>query len=152
MIEDDTYISELDSNTLTHPNMVRLIPHPQSPSTVSRLNSQPSVVPSNSRHPNRFPLLHSSQLSLASRHDYSFLPTFSTTVTTPRVNNFHHLNLRQPVVTSNSRHPNTVQLSNAPRLPDFRSRNNRLQHASSISATNPIQFITNTNIGSSSRH
>lgn len=158
--EDDTYISELDNNTLTHPNMVRLIPHPQSPS-VSRLNARSSVVTSNSHHPNRVPLSYSSQLSFASRH--GLLSTSSTTVTTPLVNNFqltspvstlHHLNLRQPVVTSNSQHhPNTVQLSYSPRLlSDFRSRNNRLQHSSSISATNPIPFNTNTNIGPLSRH
>lgn len=159
LIEDDTFNNEFDNSLLTHPNMAILTPHPQSPSTVSRLNARPSVVTSDSPHPNRVLLSYPTQLSLASQRGNQFVPTSLTSTShidrfqlASTTSVFNHSNLRQPIVTSNLPHPNTVQLSYPPQLSVVRSRTNRLQGAPSISATHPIQRRTNTNIDSSSRH
>ncbi|XP_015377309.1 PREDICTED: E3 ubiquitin-protein ligase RNF8-B-like [Diuraphis noxia] len=102
-IEDDTFISQVDT-TMLHHNMVRLIPCPQTP--VSRENSRQPTVSPNIPHPNTVQLLPFPQSSVASvasprsnrlqptsstyvissRHVNRFQPTTSSSVSSPRVN------------------------------------------------------------------
>jgi len=147
-IEDDTFISQIDT-TMLHHNMARLIPCPQTP--VSRENSRHPTVSPNIPHPNTVQLLPFPQSSVApvasprsnrlqptsspyvfSSHGNRFQPTTSASVLSPRVNRFH---LTSPVFVV------------SPRI-------NRIQPPTSTSVANSNIYRprTNTNIGSSSRY
>jgi len=110
LVEDDTYISELDTTiTMTHPNVVRLIPQSgvlQNP--VPRMNLRQSITSSNTPHPNTVNL---SPLSNISEH-----PNMVRLIPQSGVlqNPASRMNLRQPIASLNTPHPNTVKLSPFP--------------------------------------
>ncbi|XP_025196325.1 postreplication repair E3 ubiquitin-protein ligase RAD18-like [Melanaphis sacchari] len=155
-IEIDTFISQNDTFlTMSHPNMVRLIPCPQTP--VSRENSRQPIVSPNTPHPNTVQLLPFPQSSVApvasprsnrlqptsSTHINRLQSTSSTSVFSPRVNRF------QPSspVSIISQRVNRLQPTSPVSV--ISQRVNRIQ-PTSVANSNTHRLRTNTNIGSSS--
>ena len=147
-IEDDTFISQNDTTfTMSHHNMVRLIPCPQT--TVSRENSRQPIVSPIVPHPNTVKLLpfpQSSTASVASPHSNRLQPTSSTYVLSS------HANCFQPTTSTSVFNPRVNRFQPISPASVVSSRVNRVQPTTSTSVVNSNIYRprTNTNISSSS--
>lgn len=147
-IEDDTFISQIDT-TMLHHNMARLIPCPQTP--VFRENSRQPTVSPNIPHPNTVQLLpfpQSSVAPVASPRSNRLQPTSSTCVISSYVNRF------QPTTSVSALSPRVNRFLPTSPVSVVSPLINRIQLPTSTSVVNSNIYRprTNTNIGSSSRY
>lgn len=147
-IEDDTFVSQIDT-TMLHHNMVRLIPCPQTP--VSRENSRQPIVSQNIPHPNTVQLLPFPQsivASVASPRSNRLQPTSSTYVISSHVNRF------QPTTSTSVLSPRVNRFQPASPISVVSPRINRLQPPTMTPVVNSNIYRprTNSNIGQSSRY
>ncbi|XP_060836072.1 E3 ubiquitin-protein ligase LNX-like [Rhopalosiphum padi] len=145
-IEVDTFISQNDTiPTMSHPNMVRLIPFPQTP--VSRENSRQPIVSPNTPHPNTVQLLpfpQSSIASVASPRSNRIQPSSTNVLSS-------HVNRLQSTSSTSVYSPRASRLQHTSPISIVSQRINRNQPTSSTSVANlnTHRPRTNANIGSS---